>query len=38
MLGSPRSGKPEENTKDGLIVPVLDALSYTSEYWLMLNI
>ena len=32
MLGSPRSGKPEENTKDGLIVPILDALSYTSEY------
>ena len=32
MLGSPRTGKPEENTKDGLIVPILDALSYTSEY------
>lgn len=32
MLGSPRSGKPEENTKDSLIVPVLGALSYTSEY------
>jgi hypothetical protein len=32
MLGSPRSGKPEENTKDSLIVPVLDALGYTSEY------
>lgn len=32
MLGSPRSGKPEENTKNSLIVPVLDALGYTSEY------
>ena len=32
MLGSSRSGKPEENTKNSLIVPFLDALGYTAEY------
>lgn len=32
MLLSPRSGKPEENTKDSLIEPFLDALGYTTEY------
>ena len=32
MLRSSRSGKPEENTKDSLIVPFLDALGYTREY------
>jgi hypothetical protein len=32
MLHSPRSGKPEENTKDRLIEPFLDALGYTTEY------
>jgi type I restriction-modification system DNA methylase subunit len=32
MLASSRTGKPEENTKDSLIVPFLDALGYTTEY------
>ncbi|MDD1427966.1 Eco57I restriction-modification methylase domain-containing protein [Dolichospermum sp. ST_sed9] len=32
MLGSSRSGKPEENTKNSLLVPFLDALGYTAEY------
>ncbi|AVZ31024.1 Eco57I restriction-modification methylase domain-containing protein [Nodularia spumigena] len=32
MLLSRRAGKPEENTKDNLITPFLDALGYTREY------
>ena len=32
MLRSSRSGKPEEHTKDSLIVPFLNALGYTTEY------
>ena len=32
MLTSSRSGKPEENTKDRLIAPLLDVLDYGPEY------
>ena len=32
MLTSSRSGKPEENTKDRLIAPLLDVLDYRPEY------
>ncbi len=32
MLAEPRAGKPEENTKDRLIEPLLDVLGYGSEY------
>lgn len=32
MLTSSRSGKPEENTKDRLIVPLLELLDYGTEY------
>ena len=32
MLLSRRAGKAEENTKDNLIAPFLDALGYTREY------
>ncbi len=32
MLLSRRAGEPEENTKDNLIAPFLDALGYTREY------
>jgi type I restriction-modification system DNA methylase subunit len=32
MLTSSRSGKPEENTKDRLIVPLLEVLDYGTEY------